>query len=99
MPEQQTISLSIPSQRFVVAPGQRLRIPVTLVNHGSQVRECMLRLEGIPMGWISSPLDAIRLTPSEPLTIELILAPPPQLQPKVEFYRLKIVLSVAERAG
>ena len=54
----------------------------------------MLRLEGIPEGWISSPLGAIQLTPREPLTIELILAPPPQLQSKVEFYRLKIVLSV-----
>jgi peptide/nickel transport system permease protein len=94
MSEQRKISLSIPSQRFDVAPGQRLKIPVSLMNKGSQARECTIRLEGIPDGWISKPFQAIRVAPVDPMTIELILTPPRQLKSKVEFYRLKIILNV-----
>jgi len=73
MSEQHKISLSIPNQRLVVAPGQRLKIPITLGNTGSQIRDCKLKLEGVPQAWIFTSSQDFQVAPGDRLTVEVIL--------------------------
>ena len=89
MPDQHQIAISLASRRFVVAPGQRLKIPVTLVNNGNESKDCKIKVEGVPEHWISIPTQDIQISPGEQLTIELLLQPERTSQAKVEFYQTK----------
>ena len=92
MPDQHQIAVSLASRRFVVAPGQRVKIPVALINRGNESKDCKLKVEGVPERWISIPTQDIQINPGEQLTFELLLQPERTSQAKVAFYKLKIIV-------
>jgi ABC-type dipeptide/oligopeptide/nickel transport system permease subunit len=91
MPDKPQIAISLASRRFVVAPGQRLKIPVTLINKSIKSKDCKIKVEGVPELWISVPSQNIKIGPGEHLTLELFLQPERASLAKVEFYKIKIL--------
>ena len=94
IPDQHQIAISLAPRRYVVAPGQRVKISVALVNNSNESKDCKLKVEGVPERWISIPTQDIQINPGEQLTFELLLQPERTSQAKVAFYKLKIIVFV-----
>ncbi|MCP4419343.1 MAG: protein kinase, partial [Chloroflexi bacterium] len=57
------LSLIVHPTNTEVAPGQTAEIQIELLNHGNIVDHFELRLEGLPVNWVTLPDEAIQLMP------------------------------------
>jgi uncharacterized membrane protein len=69
------ISLMMGATQFQVAPGNKVEIPVVLLNTGEEEDLLSVELEGLPAGWISK-VPQVNAEPGIPREVILRLQPP-----------------------
>jgi Tol biopolymer transport system component/uncharacterized membrane protein len=64
------------STQYSVAPGGSVTIPIVLINQGLEEDTFKLGVEGIPVGWISTPSPFSMLASGEQREVSLTVQPP-----------------------
>jgi hypothetical protein len=70
------IGVMMESVQFSVSPGSSIDIPILLSNQGLESDRFRLRVEGVPVSWVSTQTPTIQLEPGEQKTIKLIVQLP-----------------------
>lgn len=70
------IGVMMESVQFVIAPGSTATIPIMLLNHGLETDQFRLRVEGIPVNWVSTASPITSLEPGARKAIQLYIHPP-----------------------
>ena len=70
------ISLLLDSVQFTVAPGSNTTFTLVLINNGLTEDTLRLKIDGISMGWVSTPSPVTRLGPGEQREIPITIQPP-----------------------
>jgi hypothetical protein len=70
------IGVMMESVQFVVAPDSTTTIPILLLNQGLQTDKFSLRVDGIPVNWVSTASPVTSLEPGERKAIQLHIHPP-----------------------
>jgi len=70
------ISLLMDSVQFTVAPGSNTTFTMVLINNGLAEDTLRLKIEGISMGWVSTPSPVTKLGPGEQREIPITIQPP-----------------------
>ncbi|HSR30630.1 MAG TPA: hypothetical protein VLY63_08695, partial [Anaerolineae bacterium] len=71
------LSVQIEPQSHLVAPGNRIAIPIVLQNRATVDQVLELSVRGIPATWVSVPSPVVRLAPGEQRELSLTIQPPP----------------------
>jgi Tol biopolymer transport system component/uncharacterized membrane protein len=69
------ITLMMSTVQFQVAPGNKVEIPVVLLNTGAEDDQLTVELEGLPAGWVST-IQPVNLEPGIPREVIIRLHPP-----------------------
>ncbi len=69
------ITLMMSAIQFQVAPGNKVEIPVVLLNTGTEEDLLNVELEGLPAGWVST-IQPVNLEPGIPREVIVRLHPP-----------------------
>lgn len=64
--------------QYTVVPGERLAIPLWLINNGLAADGLRLALEGLPPDWVTSPAPTVWLEAGEMKEVVLVVQPPRQ---------------------
>jgi len=70
------ISLLMDSVQFTVAPGSNTTFNLLVINNGLTEDTLHLKIEGISMGWVSTPSPVTKLGPGEKREIPITIQPP-----------------------
>jgi hypothetical protein len=70
------IGLLLDSTRFTVAPGSSTTFSIVLINHGLGEDTFRMKIEGIPMGWVSTSSPVTKLGAGEQREIPITVQPP-----------------------
>ena len=70
------ISLELESAQFSVAAGSSTTFNLILKNNGLIREVLQLSIEGIPMGWVSTPSPITKIEPGESKEIPVSISPP-----------------------
>ena len=70
------IGLLMDSVQFTVAPGSNTTFTLVLINNGLTEDTLRMKIEGISMGWVSTPSPVTKLGPGEQREIPIIIQPP-----------------------
>ncbi|MFM8322211.1 MAG: META domain-containing protein [Chloroflexota bacterium] len=70
------ILISVEADRFSVAPGGTLEIPVVLKNQNPAPDQVRITVQGIPLPWVSTDQPVVLVQPGEERCITLIVQPP-----------------------
>jgi len=76
MEVQGRIGLLLAASEFSVVPGESVTIPVVLINHGLEDDVLQLRVEGIPVAWVTTTAATVRLAPGQQKEVDLTIQPP-----------------------
>jgi uncharacterized membrane protein len=76
MEVQGRIGLLLAASEFSVVPGESVTIPVVLINHGLEDDVLQLRVEGIPVAWVTTTAATVRLAPGQQREVDLTIQPP-----------------------
>jgi PKD repeat protein len=90
-PNQSGIYLVTEMERYSVAPGATLEIPITLKNEGVSPDQIRITVEGIPLPWVSTEQPILIIQPGEERQISLIVQPPAPPSGNAGRHRLQIV--------
>ena len=82
--------------QYAVIPGEKLAIPVVMINQGLGADEFRLAVEGLPESWTSVPDPASRLQPGEMKEAVLTIAPPRDPSARASRYPFHILVSSQE---
>jgi len=95
------IGLLMETNQFAVTPGERISIPVVVLNQGLEEDSFRLAVEGIPAGWISTASPVLRLAPGEKREATLIISPPrgPQSRAGRTPFQIKIISQMMPDQG
>ena len=58
---QNPVGVQLQERQFSVVPGNRVTIPVTLINQGGEEDHFEVSTRGIPLDWVSMPTPVVRL--------------------------------------
>lgn len=92
MPEPITdtqVTVYLPTNELQTAPGQKLDIPLTILNQSRLIDHFALNVTGIPAGWVTTP-SAIQLLPNEQAELQLTVQPPNIIQSRAGEYPFTI---------
>lgn len=70
------IGLLLDSLQYTVAPGSSTTFKVVLINHGLAEDTFRMKIEGIPMGWVSTSSPITTLDAGEQREIPITIQPP-----------------------
>lgn len=70
------IGLLMDSLQFTVAPGSNTTFSIVLINHGLAEDTFRMKIEGIPMGWVSTSSPITTLDAGEQRDIPITIQPP-----------------------
>jgi len=70
------IGLLMDSLRFTVAPGSSTTFSIVLINHGLAEDTFRMKIDGIPMGWVSTSSPVTTLDAGEQRDIPITIQPP-----------------------
>jgi len=70
------IGLLMDSTQFTVAPGSSTTFSIILINHGLAEDTFRMKIEGIPMGWVSTSSPVTTLDAGEQREIPITVRPP-----------------------
>ncbi len=70
------IGLLLDSLQFTVAPGSNTTFSIVLINHGLAEDTFRLKIEGIPMGWVSTSSPVTTLEAGQQREIPITIQPP-----------------------
>jgi heat shock protein HslJ len=82
--------------QYAVTAGEKLEIPVVLINQGFAADALRLTAEGAPSGWVSAPESMIRLQPGEIRDARLIVQPPRDPSARAGRYPFRILVASQE---
>jgi hypothetical protein len=86
------IGVMMESVQFVVAPDSSATIPILLLNQGLQTDKFSLRVEGIPVNWVSTASPVTSLEPGARKAIQLHIHPPRQPSSKAGRNPFKLII-------
>ena len=72
------IGILLAATEFLVAPGERLAVPLVLVNQGLEADVVRLSVAGIPTGWVYASSASTALNPGQQEEVTLTIQPPAQ---------------------
>jgi len=90
------IGVLLEGVQYTVIPGEKLAIPVVMINQGLGADTFRLAVERLPESWISVPDPVSRLQPGEMKETVLIIGPPPDLRARAGRYHFHILVSSQE---
>ena len=90
---QDHIKAVIESPAYSVAPGGRITIPVKLKFSGDLAESFLLKVVGIPSGWIYVPNPVMQFNPGEEKDVAISVQPPAAPEGRAGRYRLELVLT------
>ena len=70
------VELKVLEDGYSVAPGEKVDIPIILVNQGQQPEQVRIGVEGIPLFWVSTKQQVVLLQPGEKTENILTVQPP-----------------------
>jgi len=82
--------------QYAVIPGEKLAIPVVMINQGLGADEFRLAVDGLPESWTSVPDPASRLQPGEMKEAVLTIEPPRDPSARASRYPFHILVSSQE---
>ena len=82
--------------QYAVIPGEKLAIPVVMINQGLGADEFRLAVDGLPERWTSVPDPASRLQPGEMKEAVLTIEPPRDPSARASRYPFHILVSSQE---
>jgi len=77
--------------RFHVAPGSEVDIPLIISNEGSTPEQVRISVEGIPLVWVSAKQQVVLLQPGEQSQIILTVKPPAPPNARSGRYNLRFL--------
>jgi uncharacterized integral membrane protein len=77
---QNPVSVQLQETQYSVVPGNRVTIPVTLMNQGGEEDHFEISARGIPLDWVSIPTPVVRLSAGEKKEIAVVIEAPPASQ-------------------
>jgi uncharacterized membrane protein len=86
------ISLMIGAVQFQVAPGNKVEIPVVLLNTGEEEDLLTIELEGLPSGWVST-VPPVSLAPGLPREVILRVQPPFASESRAGRHTFEIIIT------
>lgn len=82
--------------QFAVVPGEKLEIPVVLINQGFSVDTLKLAFGNLPEGWTTIPEPELRMQPGEVKNALLIIQPPRDPGARASRYPFNVSVSSQE---
>jgi heat shock protein HslJ len=70
------VTLLLDSLQQAVTPGEKLVMPLVLINQGLEADRFRLAVEELPAGWFTLPPQSFRLAPGEMVETTLTIQPP-----------------------
>ncbi|OGO40875.1 MAG: hypothetical protein A2W36_02265 [Chloroflexi bacterium RBG_16_58_14] len=70
------IGILMEAVQFTVTPGERVSIPVVILNQGLEEDSFRLAVEGIPAGWVSTATAILRIAPGDKREATLVISAP-----------------------
>ena len=77
---QNPVGVQLQERQFSVVPGNRVTIPVTLINQGGEEDHFEISTRGIPLDWVSIPTPVVRLSAGENKEVTVVIEAPPASQ-------------------
>ena len=90
------VGVLLGSVQYAVIPGEKLAIPVVLINQGLGADAFRLAIEGLPESWTSVPDPVSRLQPGEMKEAVLTIEPPRDPSTRASRYPFHILVSSQE---
>ncbi len=83
--------ISVQADRYSVAPGSKIDIPLLLTNEGSISEQVRIGVEGIPVVWVSAEQQVVLINPGEQAQTILTVQPPGPPNARSGRYNLKLL--------
>ena len=77
---QNPVGVQLQETQYSVVPGNRVTIPVTLMNQGGEEDHFELSARGIPLDWVSIPTPVVLLRAGEKKEVTVVIEAPPASQ-------------------
>lgn len=88
-----TILITVKADRFSVAPGETLEIPVVIKNQSASPDQVRITVKGIPLAWVSTDQPVVLIQPGEERSINLIVQPPAPPGANAGRHAMRIILT------
>ncbi len=82
--------------QYAVVPGEKLEIPVVLINQGFSVDTLKLAFGNLPAGWTTIPQPELRMQPGEVKDALLIIQPPRDPSARASRYPFQVTIASQE---
>ncbi|MEW5986795.1 MAG: protein kinase, partial [Chloroflexota bacterium] len=89
------ISLLVNPANLEVSPGGRANVQVELLNQGLIVDHFRLRVEGLPVAWVTIAQDTVQLLPGARSSLPVTIHPPQESAARAGQHPFKLVVSAA----
>ncbi len=70
------LSMIVTPEQIEVEPGGQVTVEITLFNQGSIVDHYQIEMPGLPLSWVTLPLEPLQLLPGERGALQVIIHPP-----------------------
>ena len=90
-PKQSHIHMKVMEDQYSVAPGEKIDIPVVIVNQAQQPEQVRISVEGIPLFWVSTEQPVVLLKPGEKSEVTLTIMPPSPPNALIGRYKLRVI--------
>jgi uncharacterized membrane protein len=87
---QETIILTTNAGQFTIVPGDKLDIPLLIMNQGNSSEQLRISVEGIPLVWVSIDQQVILVQPGQQTRLTLTIHPPEPPKALIGRYNLVI---------
>lgn len=91
------VGVILGSVQFSAAPGDTIKVPITVINRGLAADSFRLGVDGIPASWVSTAAPVIPLQAGEKKDVSLSISP--SLTPSSQAGRNKFTITVASQAA
>ncbi len=89
---QNPVQLKLADTKYSVVPGNRITIPLGLVNNGESEDHFEISVRGIPLDWVSIATPVVRLNPGEEQEVAVEIVAPEASQVQAGQHALTLVV-------